>query len=116
MYEHRKQPLLPRREFLRRLAKNAGYGLALIAVSLLGGILGYHVLGDLSWTDSFLNAAMILSGMGPVDVLHSRAAKIFSGCYAIYSGIALISMAAVIFAPVLHRALHRFHLAPDGKK
>jgi hypothetical protein len=116
MYEHRKQPLLPRSEFLRRLAKNVGYGLALICVSLVGGMLGYHMLGDLSWTDSFLNAAMILSGMGPVDVLHSRAAKIFSGCYAIYSGIALISTAAVIFAPVLHRALHRFHLASDGKE
>ncbi len=115
MYEHRKQPLLPRREFLRRLAKNVGYGLALICVSLFGGMLGYHVLGDLSWTDSFLNAAMILSGMGPVDALHSHAAKIFSGCYALYSGIALISTAAVIFAPVLHRALHRFHLAQDDK-
>ena len=115
MFEHRKEPLLSRREFLRRLAKNASYGLALVAVSLLGGILGYHVLGDLSWTDSFLNAAMILSGMGPVDALHSRAAKIFSGCYALYSGIALISTAAVVFAPLLHRALHRFHLAQDDK-
>jgi hypothetical protein len=116
MYEHRKQPLLPRGMFLRRLAKNAGFGLGLIGASLVVGVLGYHLLGDLSWTDSFLNAAMILSGMGPVDLLHSRAAKIFSGCYALYSGIALISTAAVIFAPVLHRMLHRFHLAKDDRE
>ncbi len=116
MFEHRAQPLLPRREFLRRLAKNVGYGLVLILASLVVGLLGYHCLGSLSWTDSFLNAAMILSGMGPVNELHGRAAKLFAGCYAIYSGIALISTAAVIFAPVLHRMLHRFHLASDDEE
>lgn len=85
-------------------------GLGLIASSLIVGILGYHTLAHLGWTDSFLNAAMILSGMGPVAELNNRAAKLFAGCYAIYSGIALISTTAVVFAPVVHRLLHRFHL------
>lgn len=110
MYERRNEPLLPRPKFYRRLARSIAWGLGLIAVSLAIGILGYHQLGHLGWTDAFLNAAMILSGMGPVAELHGPAAKIFAGCYAIYSGIALISTAGVIFAPVVHRLLHRFHL------
>lgn len=101
---------------MRRVVRNLAYGLVLIVVSLAIGILGYHQLAGLGWTDAFLNAAMILSGMGPVAELHTRAAKIFAGTYAIFSGIALISTAAVIFAPVLHRMLHRFHLADEGDK
>jgi hypothetical protein len=73
---------------------------------------GYHALAGFSWIDSFLNAAMIMSGMGPVGETKTTAAKLFAGVYAIYSGIALISTTAVIFAPVVHRAIHRFHL-PD---
>lgn len=89
--------------------------MTLIVLSLLIGIVGYHTLADLGWTDSFLNAAMILSGMGPVAELHSRAAKVFAGVYAIYSGIALISTAALIFAPVVHRFLHRFHMETEAE-
>lgn len=113
MYEHRSQPLLPRRQFYRRLGRSLTAGLALIVSSLAVGMIGYHHLAQLGWTDAFLNAAMILSGMGPVTELHRNAAKIFAGCYAIYSGIALISTAAVIFAPVIHRVMHRFHLERD---
>lgn len=115
MFEHHHQPLLPRAEFIRRLALSVAAGLLLIAISLAAGMLGYHGFANLTWTDSFLNAAMILSGMGPVAELHSRSAKLFAGCYAIYSGIALISAAGVIFAPVLHRLLHHFHLVTSAK-
>lgn len=91
-------------------------GGGLIAGSLAVGMLGYHGLEDLSWIDAFLNAAMILSGMGPVGELHHSGAKLFAGCYAIYSGIALISTAALVFAPVVHRVMHRFHLEDEPKR
>jgi len=110
MFEHKKQQLLPRREFLRRMAFSAALGAALISVSLLVGILGYHFIGGLAWMDAFLDAAMILSGMGPLSQLHTDGAKLFAGCYAIYCGIALIGTTAIIFAPAVHRALHKFHL------
>ena len=116
MFEQRHEPLLPPHRFYRRVVRNIGYGMALIGFSLFVGMLGYHELANLGWTDSFLNAAMILSGMGPVAELHTRTAKIFAGTYAIFSGIALISTAGVMFAPVLHRMLHHFHLTDDGDK
>ena len=88
-------------------------GCVLIAFSLSTGMAGYHWLGGLSWIDAFLDAAMILSGMGPLSTLHGDAAKIFAGCYAIYCGIALIATTGVFLAPVIHRGLHKFHLEWD---
>jgi hypothetical protein len=102
--------LQPRREFIRRLGWSIGAGSVLIAFSLTTGILGYHIIAGLSWIDAFLDASMILSGMGPMSELHTTSAKFFAGCYAIYCGIALIGTTGVILAPVIHRALHRFHL------
>lgn len=102
--------LLPRREFYHRLTRSFIVGCALILFSLGIGMAGYHWIGGLSWIDAFLDAAMILSGMGPLSQLHSDAAKLFAGIYAIYCGITLLGTTAVIFAPVIHRALHRFHL------
>ena len=118
MFEHHTKPLLPRKHFYRRLAANAGLGLCVLAVSLGLGMTGYHHFEKLPWIDSFLDAAMILSGMGPVATLQTDAGKLFAGCYAIYSGIALISILGIIFAPVVHRFLHRFHLEDEvrGKK
>ncbi len=116
MYERRTDPLLPRPKFYRRLARSATYGAGLITASLVVGMAGYHWLDHLGWIDAFLNAAMILSGMGPVAELHTASAKIFAGIYAIYSGVALISTTAIIFAPVVHRLLHRFHLAGEDSK
>ncbi len=110
MFEHKKQQLLPRSEFYRRIARSAALGAALIVGSLLVGILGYHFIGELTWIDAFLDASMILSGMGPLSQLHTDSAKLFAGCYAIYCGIALIGTTAIIFAPAVHRALHKFHL------
>ena len=75
---------------------------------------GYHFLEKLPWLDAFLNASMILSGMGPVAPIQTSAGKLFAGCYALFSGLALITSIGVVFAPVFHRFLHRFHLEPDG--
>lgn len=110
MFEHRHQALLPRRQFIRRLGRSVAAGIGLIVFSLGLGMTGYHWLCGLAWLDSFLDAAMILSGMGPLSPLTTTAGKLFAGCYAIYCGIALIGTTGVIFAPVIHRALHRFHL------
>ena len=116
MYEHRKDRLLPPREFVLRLGWSVAAGGVLLACSLSVGMLGYHFLGGLAWIDAFLDAAMILSGMGPISPLTSSAAKLFAGCYAIYCGIALIATTGVILAPVIHRSLHKFHLEWDGDK
>jgi hypothetical protein len=87
--------------------------LALVAIALAIGVLGYHLFGHLGWIDSILNASMILGGMGPVDPLHSDAAKIFASCYALFSGLAFIGIASLLVAPFAHRLLHRFHI--EGK-
>ncbi|MSU23920.1 MAG: hypothetical protein EXS32_08885 [Opitutus sp.] len=114
MFEQRKQRLLPRREFIRRLGRSVAAGGVVLTFSLGCGMIGYHVLAGLSWIDAFLDAAMILSGMGPLSPLHNDGAKLFAGCYAIYCGIALIATIGLILAPVIHRALHRFHLEDDS--
>jgi hypothetical protein len=110
MFEHRNKRLLPRREFYRRLAHHAILGFAVIIFSLGIGMIGYHTFENLGWIDAFVNAAMILSGMGPLGELHTDGGKIFAGCYAIFSGLALIAILGIIFAPVVHRFLHKFHL------
>lgn len=110
-----KPQLLPRREFIRRLGWSVAVGAVLIVFSLSIGMVGYHSLAGLSWVDAFLDASMILSGMGPLSPLHTNTAKIFAGCYALYSGIALLTTAGVILAPVIHRALHKFHLEDSAQ-
>lgn len=110
IYEHRTQPLLPRRAFLLRLASHTGVALAVIFGSLLMGILGYHFTEGLPWIDSLVNASMLLGGMGPVDALHTTAGKLFASFYALYSGMVFLVAVGIIFAPVFHRILHRFHL------
>ena len=116
MFEHRTKPLLPRKVYYQRLARHAAMGVGVIVVSLGIGMAGYHWLEQLPWIDAFLNAAMILSGMGPVATLQTNAGKLFAGCYALYSGIALITVLGIIFAPVIHRFLHKFHLEDEGQK
>jgi hypothetical protein len=110
MYEHRAAPLVPRTVFLTRLARHGGVAVGLVSVSLAVGILGYHGLEGLPWIDALLNAAMILGGMGPVNPIHTAAGKIFASFYALYSGLVVLVVAGVLFAPLLHRFLHRFHL------
>lgn len=112
MFESRHHPLIPKQKFIARMLFSFLTGLALIAVSLLIGMIGYHYYENLSWVDAFVNASMILSGMGPLAQMHTDDGKIFAGCYALYSGIALLSIAGIIFAPIIHRFLHRFHMEP----
>jgi hypothetical protein len=119
MFERRKEPLLPRRVFYARVARSAGAALAIVVSSLGLGMAGYHFLEHMPWLDAFLNAAMILSGMGPVGTLQTGAGKLFAGCYALFSGLAFISAVGLVFAPVFHRFLHKFHLdaeEPAGRK
>jgi len=92
------------------MARSARIALGLVAVSLFVGMLGYHAFEGMPWIDAFVNASMILSGMGPVGELHSTGGKLFAGLYALYSGFALLTIAAVLLAPVIHRFLHRFHI------
>ena len=109
-WEHRGQQLLPRRQFILRLSRWSLLAIGVIAISLAAGICGYHFLEKLSWIDALLNASMILGGMGPVDQLKTNAGKIFASLYALYSGLALISVAGLLMAPVVHRLLHKFHV------
>ena len=112
-FESIDQPLASRTRFFRRLGANIALALVLIGSSLLAGMAGYHWLGGLGWVDAFLNAAMILSGMGPVDTLQGDGAKIFAGLYAIYSGLLVVATTALILAPALHRFLHQLHVKDE---
>lgn len=116
VYERHNEPLLSRRAFAIRLARHSLLGLALLAVSLAIGIVGYIFLGRLQPIDAFMNAAMILGGMGPVDPLPDAIAKLFAGVYALYSGIVFLVVVGVVFAPVLHRLLHHLHLDTEHGK
>ena len=110
MYEHKTKPLLSKRQFFQRLLQHGAYGLLAITVALGIGVLGYRLIGNLSWVDSILNASMILGGMGPVNSLDSDAAKLFSSAYALFSGLFFIGIAALLITPFAHRLLHRMHL------
>ncbi len=116
MYEHRTKPLLSRRAFLGRLANHLLVAAGLIGVSLLIGVAGYHFLDHLAWLDAFLNASMILGGMGPVDPVRTAPAKMFAALYALYAGFVLLISIGIIVAPVFHRVLHRFHLEQSSPK
>jgi hypothetical protein len=109
VYESRRQRPLPRAHFVRRLGLHAALAVAVLAVSLGIGMAGYVAFEHLPWLDAFLNAAMLLGGMGPVDLPKSEAGKLFAGCYALYAGLVFIATAALVLTPLLHRVLHRFH-------
>ncbi len=113
--EHRKSRLASKKQFRHRLLKASTFSITIFVFSLSIGVIGYHVLAGLPWVESFLNASMILGGMGPVDDLPNKASKIFAGCYALYSGVAFISGIAIFMTPILHRFLHKFHL-DSGEK
>jgi hypothetical protein len=109
MYESRSQHPLPRGAFARRLLLHLFAAAGLLLASLAAGMYGYVRLEHLSWTDAFLNAAMLLGGMGPVDLPHSEAGKLFAGIFALYAGLVFIATAALIFTPIVHRVIHHFH-------
>ncbi len=112
--EHRGQPILPRRDFISRMLGYAIGATLIVMIALGAGMLGYHQFERLSWLDSFLNAAMILGGMGPVNEVHNAAGKLFAGCYALFSGLIFLVVAGVLFTPAVHRLLHSFHVEADA--
>ena len=115
MYEHRTEPLLPRRKFLRRLAMHGLAAGGVVAVSLSLGILGYHFLAGLPWIDALLNASMILTGEGPVDPMRTATAKLFASFYALFSGVVFLAIWSILVVPVAHRLLHKLHLEGKGR-
>ena len=114
MFEHRQEPLLPRPLFLWRILKFGALSFGLAAVSLIIGIFGYRTFEGMSWVDAFVNAAMILGGMGPVGELHTQAGKLFAGTYALYCGLIVVISMGILIAPVFHRFLHLFHLEAES--
>ena len=114
MPAHEHEPLARRTTFARRLTTNIGITAVLIGLSLFGGMVGYRYLEGMPWIDAFANAAMILSGMGPLAPLQTWGGKLFAGFYALYSGLVLIAAIGIIFAPIVHGLLHHFH-AGDGR-
>ena len=114
MYEPRHAPLATRKRFARRMAHHLAIGMLLIGGSLAIGILGNHYFEGMHWIDAYLNAAMLLGGMGPIETqLKFRATKVFAGLYALYSGIVVLAAASIMLAPILHRLVHRLHLEEE---
>ena len=109
MYESLSHPPIDRRRFARRFAGHFLVAAGLIAGSLGAGMVGYVAFEHLSWIDAFLNAAMLLGGMGPVNAPQTDAGKLFAGLFALYAGLVFIVTSALLFSPVLHRLLHRLH-------
>ena len=116
MFEHRHEPLLPRAAFLRRVVRNTIIGISIIFGSLGIGVLGYHFAEGMAWLDALVNASMILFGEGPVEALHTNAGKWFASFYAMFSGVAFITIVGVMFAPVVHRVFHKFHVEDDDPR
>ncbi len=110
VFEHRAQPLVPRARFILRLLRRASIAGGIIGASLGLGAVGYHVTEGFNWIDSILNAAMILTGMGPASPLQTTPGKLFATFYALFSGIVFLTTAALVLGPVFHRLIHRFHL------
>ena len=108
--ERKSQPLLTRWQFMRRMAFYSCFAIGFLAISLTMGTIGYAYFANLPPVDAFLNASMILAGMGPVDKMETTGGKLFAGIYAIYSGVAFLTFCGVLFTPVYHRFMHKFHL------
>jgi hypothetical protein len=113
MYERKGEKLLPLPRFLGRVGFSFLLALGLAVSALLIGTLGYHFIAGLDWLDAELNAAMILTGMGPVDEMRTPASKIFASVYALFSGVVFLTSVGIVLAPVFHRVVHRFHLDDD---
>ena len=113
MYESKAHPPIPPTRFVRRVLLHAAAALALLLLSLMLGMAGYEYFEQLQWRDAFLNAAMLMGGMGPVDAPRTDGGKLFAGCYALYAGLVFLVAAGLVFTPVMHRVLHKFHWEQD---
>jgi len=109
MYERRGHRPITRSAFLWRVARHLGYSTIIVLASLVAGMIGYRVTEHFSWLDSFLNASMLLGGMGPVNAPQTDAGKLFAGTYALFCGMVVILITGVVIAPIVHRVMHRFH-------
>lgn len=116
MYEPRHAPLATRATFVRRVLRHLGVALIVIGGSLVVGMGGYMYFERLSLLDAFLNASMLLGGMGPVENPHTAGGKVFAGVYALYSGMIVLLAASILLAPMFHRFVHRFHLEDEEKR
>jgi hypothetical protein len=114
MFEHRTEKLLPRAAFIRRMLKYALVSFGFVVISLVIGMAGYHQFEGMGWIDAFVNAAMLMGGMGPVSELHTDAGKLFAGVYALYCGLVVVIAIGLLVAPVLHRTLHHFHVESEA--
>ena len=110
MFESRKEKLIPFGRFVSRLLQSLVVAGLILAAALFVGIMGYHFIAGFGWVDALLNAAMILTGMGPVDRLTGNAAKLFAAGYALLSGLAFVTMIGIVLVPMFHRVLHKFHI------
>lgn len=110
MYEHQHRGVLPWPRFLRRAGRHLIWGVVIALAAVSVGTIGYHVAGRLAWLDSFLNASMIPSGMGPVDRMETAEGKLFAAFFALFSGIVFIAVMGIVLAPWVHRMLHITHL------
>lgn len=110
MYERRAEELAPHSIFIKRILGSLAVALGVIAIALCLGIAGYHFIAGFNWVDSFLEASMILGGMGPVKELHDDASKIFASIYALFSGLIVIALMGIMLSPVAHRVMHKFHV------
>ena len=109
MYEHHSEPLLPIARFWVRMLRGLLFAILGIACGDFIGMLGYRHFEDMSWLNAFLNASMILGGMGPVNELHTDGGKLFAGFYALFSGLAFMAIFGLLITPVIHRVIHAFH-------
>ncbi len=109
MYETRRHPPVSPRVFAQRMVRHAIFVMVLLAGSIVIGMWGYEHFEQLAWRDAFLNSAMLLGGMGPVDPLKTDNGKLFAGFFALYAGIVFLFSAGLLIAPIAHRILHRFH-------
>lgn len=115
IFEKRSEKLLAARAYVKRQVSFILIAMGGLIVSLFLGMAGYHFLEGLPWLDAFLNAAMIMGGMGPVDMIHTSGGKVFAGFYALYSGLVLLASVGIMAAPLLHRFFHIFHLEISDK-
>lgn len=109
MYEHHHKPPISRSAFTIRMLRHGALAALIVAASLGVGMAGYEGYEHLPWRDAFVNTAMLLGGMGPVNALHTDSGKVFAGIFALYAGLVFLIVAGLLLAPLVHRILHRFH-------
>jgi hypothetical protein len=114
-FEHKSEPMAGGATLAGRLIINFVVAAAIVAIALAIGMGGYRITENMDWLDAFLNASMLLGGMGPVDQLHTEAGKLFAGGYALFCGLVIVIVTGIVLAPLLHRVLHALHVEDDDK-